>query len=187
MKLFISLFLFLISFDLFADYKSLCADLLSLKEGTNLLDSIGAVEYMNQKLATPVDSSFVLDKINKKKWLIFDVRSQKSLHEFGQIGNTLNLASDKPSSPKNKFNLSGLLNMSNSKKGRRYLVKRNINKFKTIEDLKRYKYIVFCNGFGCHKSSYAACQLRSMGIPYQSIFISLGGAIGLIKAGASLR
>ena len=170
-----------------ASYESLCDEIGKLEKGQNLIKAIGHNKYISHKLATPVDAPFIIKRLREKKWLVFDVRSTKSIIKFGNIGNTIDIASYKLNSSQNKFTLSNLMNLFKNRKHKRYLDKRGILDFKFKEDLQEYNYIVFCNGSGCHRSSLSACQLRRMGVPFEQVYIGLGGANELIENGASFR
>jgi rhodanese-related sulfurtransferase len=37
------------------------------------------------------------------------------------------------------------------------------------------RFIVFCNGRKCHRSTFGACKLRDMGIPRENVYVMLGG------------
>lgn len=95
----------------FASYESLCEEIGKLEKGQNLIKAIGHNKYISHKLATPVDAPFIIKRLREKKWLVFDVRSTKSIIKFGNIGNTIDIASYKLNSSQNKFTLSNLMNL----------------------------------------------------------------------------
>jgi rhodanese-related sulfurtransferase len=49
------------------------------------------------------------------------------------------------------------------------------------------KLLKSLNRFKCHRSSFAACQLRDMGVPFKNIYLALGGFDDMKSSGAKTR
>ncbi len=65
----------------------------------------------------------------------------------------------------------------------------NVGKFLSIEELaNNYKFIIYCNGKKCHRSSYGACLLRTkIGVPAKNVYLMLGGFPEWKAAGYPVR
>lgn len=49
------------------------------------------------------------------------------------------------------------------------------------KDLSKLKFMIFCNGETCYRTSWAACSLQKMGIKRSQLYLILDGFIGLKK------
>jgi rhodanese-related sulfurtransferase len=120
----------------------------------------------------------------KKGWVIIDARGQKD-RAIGKIPKTVYMAADYIDPALNEFTLENF-----TKKVTAYLKKQEkIDHLPSLNELRNdYKYVIFCNGMKCHRSSYGACLLRmEIGIPEESVFIMLGGYSEWKEAGYPVR
>jgi len=141
-------------------------------------------EYLDAQVGTPVDASFAKSKYRKKRWVIIDARGQKD-RAVGKIPKTVMMTSDYTNLSLNEINEENF-----TRKITAYLKKyEKINHSPSLEDLKNdYKYIIFCNGKKCHRSSHGACQLRmDIGVPEENLYIMLGGYPEWETAGYPIR
>lgn len=128
--------------------------------------------YLGAHIGTPVDASFAKSKYLKKGWVIIDVRGQKD-RAVGKIPKTVMMTTDHANPALNETTEENFI-----EKVTMYLKKyEKINHSPSLEELRNnYKYIIFCNGKTCHRSSYGACLLRmNIGIPEENLFLMLGG------------
>ena len=129
-------------------------------------------EYLDAHVGTPVDADFVKSKYRKNGWVIIDARGQKD-RTVGKIPKTVMMTSDYVKHELNEITEENFIKIII-----KYLTKyEKIDHSPSFEELKTdYKYIVFCNGKKCHRSSYAACQLRmDFNISEENVFLMLGG------------
>ena len=141
-------------------------------------------EYLDAHVGTPIDADFVKSKYQTKGWVIIDARGQKD-RAVGKIPKTVTMTSDYINPELNEITEENFIRLVN-----KYLKKyEKINHLPSSEELKNdYKYIIFCNGKKCHRSSYGACQLRmQLGIPEENIFLMLGGYPEWKEAGYPTR
>ncbi len=141
-------------------------------------------EYLDAHVGTPIDASFAKSKYRKKGWVIIDARGQKD-RVVGKIPKTVTMTSDYVKPALNEITEENFIRLVN-----KYLKKyEKSNHLYSSEELKNdYKYIIFCNGKKCHRSSYGACQLRmQLGIPEENIYIMLGGFPEWKEAGYPTR
>ena len=116
--------------------------------------------------------------------MIIDARGQKD-RAVGKIPKTVMMTSDYNDQSLNEITLENF-----TSKVTKYLKKHEkIDNSPSLETLSNdYKYIIFCNGKKCHRSSYGACQLRmNIGIPEENIFLMLGGYPEWKEAGYPTR
>jgi len=129
-------------------------------------------EYLDAHVGTPVDATFAKSKYRTKGWVIIDARGQKD-RSVGKIPKTVMMTSDYVNPALNEISEENFTKTITA-----YLKKyEKINHSPSLEELKNdYKYIIFCNGKRCHRSSYGACQLRmNIGISEENVFLMLGG------------
>lgn len=192
MKINIGIFLCIINFitptsSVAAGFESLCKKIKDLPKGSDLRTSILLETYKTHDLGNPVPDSFIISKLTSRYWMAIDARDQKTKNATGLLSNTLSIVADPKSETKNHFTKKKLLHHFQRKKVKRYLKRRKISKITTKKVFEETNYIVFCNGFRCHRSSFAACQLRRMGVPSKNIYLGLGGFEGLKKNGAKTK
>jgi len=141
-------------------------------------------KYLDAKVGTPVDAGFTKSKYLEKGWVMIDARGQKD-RAVGKIPKTVMMTADYNDPALNEITLENF-----TSKITKYLKKHEkLDNSPSLEVLsKDYKYIIFCNGKKCHRSSYGACQLRmNIGIPEENIFLMLGGYPEWKEAGYPTR
>ncbi len=141
-------------------------------------------EYLDAHVGTPVDANFSKSKYQKKGWVIIDARGQKD-RAIGKIPKTVMMTSDYKNPSLNE-----ITEQNFTRKITMYINKYEKNdNSPSLDELRNdYKYIVFCNGKKCHRSSYGACQLRmDIGIPKENVFLMLGGYPEWKEAGYPTR
>ncbi len=141
-------------------------------------------EYLDAKIGTPVDAVFTKSKYRKKGWVIIDSRGQKD-RATGKIPKSVMMTADYTNPEMNEITSNNF-----TEKITRYLKRyEKIDHSPSLEELRNnYKYIVFCNGRKCHRSSYGACLLRiDIGVPEENVFLMLGGYPEWKKAGYPTR
>ena len=156
----------------FAQAKSLsefCGEIPKLPRGQLVPDYS---EYFDAHVGTPIDASFAKSKYRTKGWVIIDARGQKD-RTVGRIPKTVMMTADYKDPALNEITEENFTRTIT-----KYLKKHeNIDHVPTLEELKyNNKYIIFCNGKKCHRSSYGACLMRmDIGIPEDNMFLMLGG------------
>ena len=141
-------------------------------------------EYLDAHVGTPVKASFAKSKYRKKGWVIIDARGQKD-RAVGRIPKTVMMTADYTDPALNEITEENF-----TRKITNYLKKHEkINHLPSLEELRNdNKYIIFCNGKKCHRSSYGICLLRmNIGIPEENLFIMLGGYPEWKDAGYPVR
>ena len=125
-----------------------------------------------QNLATPVDGAFVQGRwkvmkegSSKEQWVIIDTRSKPD-RSVGKIPRAVLLTSDYHDVQKHEIKDAKLIKKVNKRLKKQYA---------SIQGMQDVRFILFCNGRKCHRSSFAACELRRMGVPKDHIFVMLGG------------
>jgi len=129
-------------------------------------------EYLDANLGTPVDADFAKSKYRSIGWVIIDARGQKD-RAIGKIPKTIVMTADYTNPDLNEITVENF-----TEKVIAYLQKyMKIQHTPSLEELRKdYKYIIFCNGKKCHRSSYGACLMRmNIGIPKENVFLMLGG------------
>ena len=129
-------------------------------------------EYIDANVGTPVDAGFAKSKYRKKGWAIIDARGQKD-RAVGKIPKTVVMTADYTNIDLNEITVENF-----TRKVSTYIQKiEKIQQPISLEELRNdYKYIIFCNGKKCHRSSYGACLMRmEIGIPEENMFLMLGG------------
>ncbi len=96
--------------------------------------------------------------------MIVDARA-KADRGMGKVPKTLNVVSDSKNSAKHEFTEATFLKKFNKKRKTSYA---------SVKDIKE-NLILFCNGQKCHRSSWAACELRKAGMPADKIHIMTCG------------
>ena len=119
--------------------------------------------------------------------MVIDARDYNARKASGKISGAFLITSDYGDPTKNEFNEKTIFKKFNSKKFKKNLKKRSIAGVTKVSELGQIKYVLFCNGFKCHRSSWAACQLRNYGVPYENITINLGGFSELKDSGAKIK
>ena len=128
--------------------------------------------YLSAHVGTPVDVNFMKSKYRKEGWVLIDARGQKD-RAVGKIPKTVMMTSDYKNPMLNEITMENFIN-----KVTKHIKKQNKkDNNPLLAELRHdYKYIIFCNGKKCHRSSYGACLLRkNIGIPEENLFIMLGG------------
>jgi rhodanese-related sulfurtransferase len=141
-------------------------------------------EYLNAHVGTPVEVDFMKSRYRKKGWVLIDARGQKD-RATGKIPKTVLMTSDYNNPELNEITLENFVN-----KVSRHIKKQDkLDNSPSLEELRSdYKYIIFCNGRKCHRSSAGACTLRmDIGIPEENLFLMLGGYPEWKAAGYPIR
>ena len=141
-------------------------------------------EYLNAHVGTPVEVSFAKSKYRVKGWVIIDARGQKD-RSAGKIPKTVLMTADYKNPKLNEITIDNF-----TSKVTNHLKKQDkIDHLPSLDELRNdYKYIIYCNGKKCHRSSYGACLLRmNIGIPEENIYIMLGGFPEWKEAGYPVR
>lgn len=170
-----------------APFTEFCSEIKTWKKGANTKTEIGYQKYLDAKIATPREAPFAITKLKEKGWLVIDARDNGARKSTGLISNTLLITADYNKATKDEFKRETILKKFNSKKFKRHLKKRKIASVSSTEDLSKMNFILFCNGFKCHRSSHGACQLRSYGVPFENIHLILGGFDAMKDAGAKVK
>lgn len=155
------------------DWQSFCKEVPVWPKGSEVPPD---AEYKD--LATPVDGKFAKEKwdaMKKRKgsmnargpdsWVIVDARSAKD-RSVGKVPKSALITADYNDASKNQFNDTFV-----TKKVNRLLK----SKFPSVKDMKGVNFIVFCNGKKCHRSSFAACEMRRLGVQRDNLYIMTGG------------
>ncbi len=148
-----------------ASYEPFCKKIPEWPKGSDVPSDS---EYKVNNVGTPITAQFAKSKWKQPDWLIIDTRGKQD-RALGKIGKTVLLTADYKNEKKNEITEEKL-----TKKIKR--LTKNDN-FKTWDDIKNsnLNFIVFCNGKKCHRSSFAACELRRKGIPEDRVYLMLGG------------
>jgi hypothetical protein len=168
-------------------FDNFCSGVSTWPKGQDVREKPGIKVYKAQNIGNITDAEFTLDKLYKDGWLVIDARDKATRRTTGKVVGSLSLVSDYNSIEKNQFELKNLLRKFSSKKFNKHLLKRKLEKVEEAKDLREIKFILFCNGFKCHRSSFAACKLREYGVPFENIYLNLGGFDSLKKAKAKIR
>ncbi|SMF51823.1 rhodanese-like domain-containing protein [Pseudobacteriovorax antillogorgiicola] len=123
-------------------------------------------------VAKPVDGAFTKGKwdmmkkgSSSEKWIIIDARS-KSDRGVGKIPKSAMITADYKDDSKNQFKEKTIVKKVNK------MLK---SSYGSLADMKDVRFILFCNGKKCHRSSFGACEMRKMGVPENQLFVMLGG------------
>lgn len=170
-----------------SEFEKVCKSIPNLQKGVDIRTIIDEKKFQDIKLANPTDAKNVISKLKEKNWLVIDTRDKNTRRSLGGISNTLYLVSDPYKLELNQFTKKNILVLMAKNKTKKHLKNRHISNPTDIDSLKNVHFIVFCNGYKCHSSTFAACQLRKFGIPFEKIYILLGGFDELVKAGAPKR
>lgn len=180
--------IFILSFNLNAkEFEKFCKGVPLWPKGQDVRKTPGLKAYESVKLGKPVEANFAIEKLSAPGWLVIDARDKATRETTGRVIGALQIVSDYKIEADNEFTLNKILKSLNNKRVQKHLEKRSMAKIKNIADLKKQKFILFCNGYKCHRSSFAACQLRDMGVPYKNIFLTLGGFDEMKSSGAKTR
>jgi rhodanese-related sulfurtransferase len=169
------------------EFEKFCKGVPSWPKGQDVRKNPGLKVYEDVKLGKPIGAKFAIQKLSMPGWLVIDARDKATRETTGRVIGALQIVSDYQVKADNEFTLEKLLKSLNSKRVHKHLKKRSMAKIENIADLKKQKYILFCNGFKCHRSSFAACQLRDMGVPFKNIYLALGGFDDMKSSGAKTR
>ena len=165
-----------------------CQKILKLNKGDDIRKSLGIHQYTQSKLAMPISAKKTIEKLNDKDWLVLDVRDEYTKKTMGYISKSLAIVSDMKKPKLNEFTRAGFKVFFKKGRTKRMLKKTGTVNIKDIKELiGKKKILLFCNGYTCHRSSFAACQLRSFGFPFEDVFIALSGFESLKNSGANLR
>lgn len=157
------------------------------ESGINTKKEVGVELYKKLKIAKPIEGRIALKKIKKDGWIIVDARDKEARRATGKITGTILLTSDYNKDAENEFSKEKILKKLANKKNKKILTRNEIKNVKKLSDLKNINYILFCNGYKCHRSTWGACQLREYGVPYENIHIVLGGFSQLKDHGAKIK
>lgn len=165
-----------------ADWKAFCADVKTWKKG----EPVPAAEkYSEAGFANVVKAQFVHENLDKPDYVLIDARSEAD-RGVGKLPKSIMLTSDDADPAKNEFVKDKFITTV-----AKYMAKNKKSKVpasaKKIEDLGGTHYMLFCNGPKCHRSTYAACQMREWGIPAEKIHIMTGGFPEWKEAGYPTR
>jgi len=185
--LLISILVSMSSLSIAGDLKSFCAGVPSWAKGADVRKSPGLSAYTENQVGKPVDAKFGIDKLKKEGWVVIDARDKGARKASGKISGALLVTADYKNKSKNEFEIDPFLKLFKKKKFKKHLKKRKIAPVKSKTDLKNFNYVVFCNGFKCHRSSFGACKLREHGVPMEKVHILLGGFDELKAAGAKIK
>lgn len=170
-----------------SDFVKFCSKVPTWPKGQDVREKPGMTAYKKHTIGNTTDAKFTLDKLYKDGWLVIDARDKATRRTTGKVVGTLTLVSDYNSVEKNQFNLKTLLRKFKTRKFIKHLSKRKIEDIESIESLRKIKFVLFCNGFKCHRSSFAACKLREFGVPFENVYLNLGGFNSLKNAKAKIR
>ena len=140
--------------------------------------------FVDATVGTPVEPDFMKSKYRTKGWVFIDARGQED-RSVGKIPKTVLLTADYRDPKLNELTPENFLSKVN-KHLKKY---QNVGKFLSIEELaNNYKFIIYCNGKKCHRSSYGACLLRTkIGVPAKNVYLMLGGFPEWKAAGYPVR
>jgi rhodanese-related sulfurtransferase len=140
--------------------------------------------YIDATVGTPIEPDFMKSKYSSKGWVFIDARGQDD-RSVGKIPKTVLMTADYRDPKLNELTPDNFATKVN-----KYLKKyQGLNKQLSIEALANdFKFIIYCNGKKCHRSSYGACLLRTkIGVPEDNVFIMLGGFPEWKAAGYPVR
>jgi rhodanese-related sulfurtransferase len=157
------------------------------EKGLNTKKEVGLDYYKKLKIAKPVSGNFAIEKLSKKDWIIIDARDKEARRATGVLTGTILLTSDYEKKEDNDFSKTKILKELKKRKNLKVLKKSKIKELNKISDLSKINYVLFCNGYKCHRSTWGACQLRSYGVDYENIYIVLGGFSELKDLGAKIK
>jgi len=140
--------------------------------------------YIDAGVGTPVEPDFMKSKYRTNGWVFIDARGQED-RSVGKIPKTVLMSADYRDPKLNELTPDNFVTKVNQ-----YLKKyQGVTKTLSIEKLAHdYKFIIYCNGKKCHRSSYGACLLRTkIGVPADNVHIMLGGFPEWKAAGYPVR
>jgi hypothetical protein len=188
---FIKQILFFILFTIFCpsvfSFEKICSQIKKWPKGQDVRKIPGLKAYSQHNIGTVVSGKFAMSKIRKKNWIVIDARDRATKLATGLVANTIDIISDYQDDSLHEYKKNIIVSKLSTKKNKKFLKRREIKNILFFRDFKRIKVILFCNGYKCHRSSFAACELRRMGFPYENLFLSLGGYPELIEAGAKIK
>lgn len=161
--------------------QDLCEEVPNWKHFSDVRKYPGVKSYEKMKLAKVIGPSFIVEKINKEGWVIIDARDQIARNIFGIILNSFLITASARNKSKDEFETKLLIERFNTPTNIEKLKIRKIASIKTVEDLKNIKFAIFCNGYSCHRSTWAACKLRELGVPFENINLLLSGYSSLTE------
>ena len=132
--------------------------------------------YLDNKIAHPITPKQLREHLGKPNWILLDVRKSGE-RVLGKIPKSIMITASYKSDgkDKNQFTkknvlekINKYLNMKTSYQG----------KVESFEDISNINFAVYCNGIFCHRSSFASCELRKWGIPFENTHIMLEGYPG---------
>ena len=127
------------------------------------------------EFATPLYAEKDCNEIKKYKnegWVLIDARNKASRKATGSFDGAVYIESNHHDASADKFNEKFLL---------KRLGKHFGNKSITMDDLKSKEIVLFCNGYKCYRSSWAACKLRDLGFNKDKVRVVLDGQAGLAQ------
>jgi rhodanese-related sulfurtransferase len=140
--------------------------------------------YIDAGVGTPIEPDFMKSKYRTRGWVFIDARGQDD-RSVGKIPKTVLMTADYRDPKLNELTPGNFVAKVN-----KYLKKyQGVTKKLSIEALAHdYKFIIYCNGKKCHRSSYGACLLRTkIGVPAENVYIMLGGFPEWKAAGYPVR
>lgn len=140
--------------------------------------------YIDATVGTPIEPEFMKSKYRTKGWVFIDARGQED-RSVGKIPKTVLMAADYRDPELNELTPDNFVAQIN-----KYLKKyQGVKKELSLKALaNNYKFIIYCNGKKCHRSSYGACLLRTkIGVPVDNVYIMLGGFPEWKAAGYPVR
>ena len=143
----------------------ICGEVTKWEEGIHVPP---AVEYEQQNIALPVSATEAYRLQVQEKWTLLDVRGKYG-HRAGIIPKAIRVEATAKYPKFNELTEKKLLRAF-----KRHF-KKERTKVSNFSDLKKLDIIIFCNGFTCHRSTFAACWLRKNGFEYNKLRIMLGG------------
>ncbi|OUR97420.1 hypothetical protein A9Q84_13930 [Halobacteriovorax marinus] len=157
------------------------------EKGLNTKKEVGVKLFNKLRVATPIEGKFAIEKLKKENWIVIDARDKEARRATGVVSGTILLTSDYNKKSENEFSRDLILKVMSKRKNKKILKNNKINEINEISDLNNIKMILFCNGYKCHRSTWGACQLREYGVPFENIFIVLGGFSQLKDQGAKIK
>lgn len=157
------------------------------EKGLHTKNDIGYDFYKKLKVANPVTAEFANGKLKENGWIVVDARDKGARKASGKVSGALLVTADYHNNKKNEFSKNTLLKKFSKKKFKKHLKKRGLASVGELADLNNMNYVLFCNGFKCHRSTWAACQLRKHGVPFEKVNIALGGFSALKDFGAKIK
>ncbi len=105
------------------------------------------------------------EMLSKPNWLMIDTRI-KTDYATGTIPKTLPIVAHYTDEKQDEFREATVLEKLNG-----FLKTKN----KAVKEFTDLNFVLFCSGRKCHRTTYAACQLRDMGVAKDKIHMMLGG------------